>query len=211
MGLTTAIAQKIPFISPAAVTFPVPTFTRASIGTFVNSAGLIEVAPADTPRFDHDPVTLAPKGLLLEEARTNAIARSNEFTLWTRNTTTVTNSTNFPIFANGGVFLLAGDGTSGFKSLQRAFTTSSTTQTMSVYLRRNTHNFAQILTTGGDLTTFANFNLLTEVVGSIGSGTMAATMVPWRDGWFRCTLTTSVSAANAMNVSLVSSATAPRA
>lgn len=40
-------------------------------GTRVNSAGLIEAATC--PRFDYDPVTLAPLGVLIEEQRTNSI------------------------------------------------------------------------------------------------------------------------------------------
>ena len=49
------------------------TFTRASTATFVGSNGSIQSAAINTPRFDYDPVTLAPKGLLLEEARTNSL------------------------------------------------------------------------------------------------------------------------------------------
>jgi hypothetical protein len=90
--------------------------------------------------------------------------------LWTRTKTTVTNSTDFPIFASEGVFLLSGDGTSGSKSVARGFTISSTTRMVSVYLRRNTNNFAQIMTTGGDAKTFANFYLLAGAVGSRGAG-----------------------------------------
>jgi hypothetical protein len=121
MGLTIAIAQKIPFISPAPVTFPVPSFTRASIATFVNSAGLIQVAPADTPRFDHDPVTLAPKGLLLEAEGANVISMTTDISLWSRARSTVTVSSDYPIFANDGVFLLTGDGTAGGKGTSRFF------------------------------------------------------------------------------------------
>ena len=59
------------------------TFTRGSAGTFVNSSGLIESAGTNVPRFDHDPVTLAPKGLLIEEARTNLVLRSAALnTIW---------------------------------------------------------------------------------------------------------------------------------
>ena len=73
--VTNHIADGVPFVAPALVTFKRSTFTRASIATRVNAQGLIEEVPADTPRFDHDPVTLAPKGLLLEQARTNALVR----------------------------------------------------------------------------------------------------------------------------------------
>jgi hypothetical protein len=79
-GLTNHIASGLPFVVPAPVTFVRSSFARASIATVVNSAGLIEEVPADTPRFDHDPITLASKGLLIEEARTHLIIRSNELT-----------------------------------------------------------------------------------------------------------------------------------
>ena len=51
---------------------PRVTVTRAlNTATRVNSSGVIETVNANLPRFDYDPVTLAPKGLLIEETRTN--------------------------------------------------------------------------------------------------------------------------------------------
>ena len=58
---------------------PTPVFTRASTARFVGSDGLIQSAAINTPRFDHDPVTLACKGLLIEESRTNLCLQSNAF------------------------------------------------------------------------------------------------------------------------------------
>ena len=49
------------------------TFTRASSGTFVDSAGVIQTAATDVPRFDHNPTTGESLGLLVEEQRTNSI------------------------------------------------------------------------------------------------------------------------------------------
>jgi hypothetical protein len=49
------------------------TFTRASSGTFFDSNGVIQTAPVNTPRFDHDPLTGESLGLLIEEQRTNSI------------------------------------------------------------------------------------------------------------------------------------------
>ncbi len=60
-GLTSRIANGVPFVAPAPVAFVRSTFKRASIATRVNEQGLIEVVPADTSRFDHKPVTFAPK------------------------------------------------------------------------------------------------------------------------------------------------------
>jgi hypothetical protein len=51
------------------------------------------------PRFDYDPVTLAARGLLVEEQRTNLLVRSEEFdnAAWTKSLATVTsNSTESP-------------------------------------------------------------------------------------------------------------------
>jgi hypothetical protein len=49
------------------------TFTRASDGTFTDSAGVIQTAATDVPRFDHNPTTGESLGLLVEEQRTNSI------------------------------------------------------------------------------------------------------------------------------------------
>ena len=47
------------------------TFARTSTATYFDAAGTLQTAAAGTPRFDHDPVTLTAKGLLMEEGRTN--------------------------------------------------------------------------------------------------------------------------------------------
>jgi hypothetical protein len=55
------------------------TFTRASTATRVNASGLIESVAINAPRFDYDPVSRAPKGLLIEEQRTNLLTYSEDF------------------------------------------------------------------------------------------------------------------------------------
>ena len=52
------------------------TFTRASSGTYTDSAGVLQTAATDVPRFDHDPTTGESLGLLVEEQRTNLLLRS---------------------------------------------------------------------------------------------------------------------------------------
>ena len=52
------------------------TFTRASSGTFVGSAGVLQTAATDAPRFDHNPTTGESLGLLVEEPRTNSITNN---------------------------------------------------------------------------------------------------------------------------------------
>lgn len=55
-------------------------FTRASIGTYVDSSGIIRTADPNEPRFDHDPATGESLGLLVEEQRTNVFFNGNTFT-----------------------------------------------------------------------------------------------------------------------------------
>jgi hypothetical protein len=60
----------------------------------VGSDGLIQTAAVNAPRFDHDPVTLASRGLLIEESRTNLLQRSEEFgTTWVTTNTTISSNT----------------------------------------------------------------------------------------------------------------------
>jgi hypothetical protein len=184
------------------------TFTRASIGTRVNEAGLIEVVQNDIPRVDHDPITLAQKGLLIEEARTNTLLESINLlsVSWFRNGTSIATSTDFPIFASAELFVytMTGNGVSGFKNVQQLFTSSTTTRTLSVYFRRGTNDFAQLL--GGlDANVFTNFDLATRVVGTRGSAVTESTMQPWKDCWYRCTLTTSSSTMASFAICIVPS------
>ena len=52
------------------------TFSRSSAATRVGQDGLIQTVAVNTPRFDYDPATLSPRGLLIEEARTNLLVNS---------------------------------------------------------------------------------------------------------------------------------------
>jgi len=51
-------------------------FTRAGEGGRFNAAGQYELVPANVPRLTHDPVTLQPLGILIEEQRTNLLLNS---------------------------------------------------------------------------------------------------------------------------------------
>jgi hypothetical protein len=55
------------------------------------------------PRFDHDPVTLACKGLLIEESRTNLVFPSDTLTTQTRTVTAVAHTLSF--YGTGTVVL----------------------------------------------------------------------------------------------------------
>jgi len=86
------------------------TFTRASSGTFVDSAGLITTATTNEPRFDHNPTTGESLGLWVEEARTNLVLNSG--TLLTQSVT-VTAVAHTLHFTGTGTITLTGVSTAG--------------------------------------------------------------------------------------------------
>src|SRR3954464_10592323 len=55
------------------------THTRAGSAWYFDQTGTLQAAATNVPRLDWDPVTLQPRGLLVEEARTNGI-RNNSMT-----------------------------------------------------------------------------------------------------------------------------------
>lgn len=50
---------------------PRMSFSRPSTATLFNSSGVLLSSELDQPRYDHDPVTFVPRGLLVEDQRTN--------------------------------------------------------------------------------------------------------------------------------------------
>jgi hypothetical protein len=54
----------------------------------VNKNGLIEIVPANIPRFDYDPISGECKGLLIEEQRTNIVTNSTTYNFYDTNNLT---------------------------------------------------------------------------------------------------------------------------
>lgn len=86
MGLTQALARiesrvKLDFKNnwDAAIAFLTQygTFTRAGTATYFDAAGNLQTASANVPRKDHDPITLAVRGLLDEPGRTNGVPNNS--------------------------------------------------------------------------------------------------------------------------------------
>lgn len=71
---------------------PGAALTRGSTGARTNSAGFLVWESIDVPRFDYDPSTHAPLGILAEPAATNRILQSSSFenSAWTKQGVSVT-------------------------------------------------------------------------------------------------------------------------
>ena len=155
------------------------------------------------PRFDYDPVTLAAKGLLIEEQRTNLLTYSEQFdnAAWGKSQVTVTaNATTSPdgtvdadkIIINNGV----ASGSSTYINRDITKAASATTYTVSVFAKadgfnsmrlrcRQTSNFAN--------EAFCIFDLATGTAGTATAGgtftNASATITLYANGFYRCVLT----------------------
>jgi len=161
---------------------PTPTFTRASTATFVGSNGLIQSAAINTARFDHDPVTLACKGLLIEESRTNLFSTTN-LNDWPTARCTKTAITGIGL-TNQATTLTISD--SGSAYIFRGTTlTTGVAYAISVRVKAGTlsgFSFADL--TEGKYS--RNFNLSTNQWGASGGAVEFTnyTVTPNIDGWF---------------------------
>ena len=71
---------------------PTVSFSRASTGWRFNSSGVLVPETTNAPRFQYDPATLTPRGLLVEGAATNNFLRSDALdnAAWTKSNVSVT-------------------------------------------------------------------------------------------------------------------------
>ena len=77
------------------------TFTRASTGTYFDATGTMQTAAVNVPRWDYDPNTLALRGLLFEEQRTNALL--NSATLGTQSVTVTAQTYTLSFYGTGTI------------------------------------------------------------------------------------------------------------
>lgn len=114
------------------------TFTRASSGTHFDSTGTLVTDGNNVARFDYDPVTLAPRGLLIEEQRVNYCLWSEDFgnAVWVKTSGSVT--TNDNVAPTGTSIADTFTASAGNATMVQAITTTAVPWTFSVYLKRKT-------------------------------------------------------------------------
>ena len=180
---------------------PTPTFTRASTATFVGSDGLIQSAAINAPRFDHDPITLACKGLLIEEPRTNLALQSETFPLpiWSKsNVTTSPNAIASPSGTVSADTLIEDTATSyHYISQQFAKAASSLTYSCSIYYKNASGTRTVVLaltngTTSGKAAIFTTSGTVTATNVNVGSGAgftfVSANVESVGNGWYRASV-----------------------
>jgi hypothetical protein len=162
-------------------------------------------APSSTayygPRFDYDPVTLLPRGLLVEEAKTNLLLRSETFsTTWANFGFTLDKNYTAPDGQNNATKIIPDNATTlANNALQQDVSkaASSITYTVSIFAKAGEFNRLRLLvrdTASGSNFARATFNLGTKTVsdGPTVGGTFSAASVSYQDaseGFIRYCLT----------------------
>ncbi len=173
------------------------TLTRATVGSSFNASGLLVGNAINAARFDYNPATLALRGLLIEEARTNAFLRSDEFdnaTSWAKFNATVT--ANAGVAPDGATTAdkFLEDATNGQHRLQQPINvTSGTTYTFTIFAKAAERSwlgvaFSQVA--GGNPT---SFNLSNGAIGTTQTG-HTVEVTPINNGWYRLRLTITATA-----------------
>lgn len=166
------------------------TVTRAlNTATCVNSSGVIAIVNANLPRFDYDPISLACKGLLIEESRTNSMTYSGEIqTYWSAAFSTLSAFSSTAPDGTGTVCQVLPNTSANVHGAQRTLSTTGEI-TFSIFAKSNGYNRLVI---SGNNTNYVYFNLDTGVIeSSLGTNWTAATVTPAGNGWYRCSATTS--------------------
>ena len=167
---------------------PTPTFTRASTATFVGSNGLIQSAAINGARFDHDPITLACKGLLIEESRTNLALQSENHpsATWSKTGVTVASATNTSPSGSTTSNLVSEDSSTGLhRVFQSTAYVSGTSYAISVFLKYAGRQFVAITHPAVAANPFAIFDIQNGTISLSQSG-VTTSITAYPNGWYRC-------------------------
>jgi hypothetical protein len=169
-------------------------------GIFIWGAQLEQAATATTytrnnggvypARFDYDPATLAPKGILIEEQRVNLLLRSEEFdnAIWQKAAATATaNATTAPDGTSTADKVVA-TATTAFHGTYQAPTGTVASYTYSVYAKAAEYSKLQIAnSTAG--TWSATFDLATgATIATGGVSVLSSSIQSVGNGWYRCSI-----------------------
>ena len=133
------------------------------------------------PRFDYDPVTLAPRGLLIEEARTNLLTYSEAISTGYApvRATLVNNATSAPSGVVNATKLVE-DTTATSTHIVGGTITAGATSSFSVFAKAAERTWLYVVSG----TATAYFDLSTGAVGTTANCT--GSTVNMGNGWYRC-------------------------
>jgi hypothetical protein len=198
------------------------SFTRATNGSYFDSAGVLTTAGSGVPRFDHrlENGTWVNKGLLIEESRSNLCIRSEELN--------VTGSGNWSSPSNASISTNAATAPNGVVSADKLVENtasaehlvsapdvsfvSGTTYTASAFFKSDGRSIRMLLPAARfSENKIVWFNLSNGTVTSTSGSGLSTSVVDYGNGWYRCSMTATATsngtAGNSVQLVLVSTGT----
>ena len=165
------------------------TFTRSGNATRVNKGGYIETMGSNVPRLDYpliDGVVQSCPALLLEPSRTNRMSHSEDFSVYTSAAASRTaNAGTSPTGENNATLIYPSS--SGSNIGLYKLTATSTTATLSCFVKRSGKNFA-ILGSDNNSTYYCVFDLENENVAYEATN-YTGKIEKYPNGWYRISST----------------------
>jgi hypothetical protein len=170
------------------------------VAPFPYFANTSTTAERHDPRFDYDPSTREPRGLLIEASAVNYMLESNSLTGYSNSgmaAVTAGSDSDPTGIANSALQIYATVGGT-FHGYYRTITAGTNTQvTVSIWAkaRTYTHLFLSDLASGRAA---VRFNLSTGATdNNFGAGYVSAKATPFPNGWWRCEMVVNVTASTA--------------
>ncbi|MFM3493913.1 hypothetical protein AB8Q44_27395, partial [Klebsiella pneumoniae subsp. ozaenae] len=178
------------------------SFSRASTATRVAESGLLEYLQANEPAIDYHPLSGKCLGLRIERGTSNRLAWSQDFTktaTWAASGVSLTPSA--AVAPDGNLtatkMIEATDTVAAIRKLAATTTaegTKSNPFAFSIFAKANTANVLQLSAVGAfPEPTFVNFDLKNGRLGKTSTGSttrglLQASIEPFRNGWYRCSI-----------------------
>jgi hypothetical protein len=166
----------------------------------------VQGAATNEARFDHNPTTGESLGLLVEEARTNLLVRSEEFdnASWTKSSASVTaNSISAPSGAATADTLIEDTATNTHLVQASGISvTNGTAYTLSCYAKPAGRNFVQLLLAGGFVSSVQAFVDLTNGTVGATAGSPVVTVTSLVNGWYRVSITATATSTTTTTVQI---------
>ena len=168
-------------------------FSRSGSATRIAKNGLITTVDSNVPRLEYpliDGVVNGCPSLLLEPERTNLIAYSEDFNQWAQTRSSV--STNNLISPDGTLSAdkISETSDSGLHAISQNLTVASgVSHTASVFIKKGTNEFVQILFGTNNVigNPYVNFDVNQGVFEN--NGTTSADIEYFGNEWYRCSTT----------------------
>jgi hypothetical protein len=179
---------------------PRVTFTRSTTGTYYNSSGVLSTAAINAPRFDYNPSTLAPLGLLIEQSSTNLLTYSQDFSnaVWTKTNATITTTAGIAPDGTQTLQLLVESTATGLHAVSETYTKAASaityTQQVIFKAKERTYSYIQVSDGSGN-GAIVYFNLSTGAISTAVAGvgtaftSLSATITAQGNNTYKCTLT----------------------